>query len=163
MESSSVAARRSDAGLGRLFSELVRLETELWNAIELRLREDHGLPLARFEVMQVIAGRDGCRVQDIAGDLSITVGGASKLVDRIETAGHCRRRPHPQDRRSSLIALSPAGLRVLAAATASFEDELERLLGPALPGRRREQFEATLTRLRAAMRPTDTTQEEDLR
>jgi DNA-binding MarR family transcriptional regulator len=101
-----------------LFHELIRFEIELWDAVDARLRADCGLLLSRFEPMQVISRRAPCRVQDIADELSITVGGASKLVDRIQAAGHCRRRPHPDDRRSSLIELTPAGRQLFTAATA---------------------------------------------
>jgi DNA-binding MarR family transcriptional regulator len=135
----------------RLFSELVRLETELWGAVERRLRADHGLPLPSFEFMQAIARTSNCRVQDIATELSITVGGTSKLVDRIEAAGHCARRANPADRRSSIVELTPSGKRLLARATATVEDELRRRLGAALSDRSSAQLIRTLTRLRAAV------------
>jgi DNA-binding MarR family transcriptional regulator len=38
-----------------------------------------------------------CRVYDIAHELGITTGGTSKLVDRIEARGYCRRLPNPDD------------------------------------------------------------------
>ncbi len=135
----------------RLFSELVRLETELWGAVERRLRADHGLPLPNFEFMQVIARTPNCRVQDIATELSITVGGTSKIVDRIEAAGHCARRANPDDRRSSIVELTPAGKRLLARAAATVQDELSRRLGPALSDRSTAQLTRTLTRLRDAV------------
>jgi DNA-binding MarR family transcriptional regulator len=135
----------------RLFSELVRLETELCGVVERRLRADHGLPLAHFEFMRVIARTPNCRVQDIATELSITVGGTSKIVDRIEAAGHCARRANPDDRRSSIVELTPAGKRLLARAAGSVEDELRRRLGPALSDRSSAQFTRSLTRLRAAV------------
>ncbi len=137
--------------LTRLFSELVRLETELRGVVERRLRADHGLPLPHFEFMRVIAGTPDCRVQDIATGLSITVGGTSKIVDRIEAAGHCARRANPDDRRSSIVELTPAGKRLLARAAGTVEDELHRRLGPALSDRSSAQFTRTLTRLRAAV------------
>ena len=136
--------------LPQLFSELIRFETELWNAVDARLLADHDLPLSTFEPMQVIARRDACRVNDIAADLAITVGGTSKLVDRIEAAGLCRRRPNPGDRRSSLVELTVPGRRLLTEATATFEDELDRRLGSVVSPRALEQFGATLTRLRSA-------------
>lgn len=144
-----------DAGvtldLKHLFSELVRLEIELWNAVEARVRSEHGHPLGWYAVMQVVARRAACRVHDIAGDLSITVGGTSKLVDRIEAAGYCTRRANPGDRRSSLIVLTP-GQRMLAQLTATVERELAVRLGTALPGRSLAQLTKTLTRLRSAAR-----------
>jgi DNA-binding MarR family transcriptional regulator len=133
-----------------LFNELVRFETELWNAVDARLRAEHDLPLHRFEPMQIIERTPECRVYDIAETLSITTGGASKIVDSIESAGHAKRRPNPDDRRSSIIELTPAGKRLLAKATTTFEAELELRLGSALSDRAMRQFASALTALRAA-------------
>ena len=97
------------SALSRHFDNLVRFETELWTAVDQRLRIEHDLPLSRFEPMQIIDRLGSCRVFDIAEALAITVGGTSKLVDRIEAAGHCRRKSNPTDKRSSLIELTPEG------------------------------------------------------
>jgi len=140
------------ADLRRIFHDVIRFETELWNAVDGRLREEFDLPVARFEFMLFIADHPACRVHDIATEMSITVGGTSKLVDRIEDAGHCRRRPNPDDRRSSIIELTAAGKRVLAKAAAAFDEELERLLGDTVSERSLQQFGATLGMLRAAGR-----------
>jgi DNA-binding MarR family transcriptional regulator len=138
------------ADLKRLFSELIRFETELWNVIDARLCSEHDLPLSRFEPMQVIARRDACRVHDIAEELVITVGGASKLVDRIEASGLCRRRANPADGRSSVIELTTAGRNLLGEATETFEEELANRLGSAVSAQALRQFNETLTKLRAA-------------
>jgi MarR family transcriptional regulator, organic hydroperoxide resistance regulator len=133
-----------------LFNELIRFETELWNGVDVRLRAELDLPLSRLEPLQIIARHGSCRVYDIADELSITIGGASKIVDRIEAAGYCLRRPNPDDRRSSLIELTPNGRRILAKATILFEDELQARIGSAMPARSLRQFYSTLIRLRAA-------------
>jgi len=133
-----------------LFDQLIRFETELWNAVDARLRAEFDLPLSRLEPMQVIARRSSCRVYDIADELSITIGGTSKLVDRIEAAGYCARRANPDDRRSSIIELTAAGRRVLAKATKVFEEELRTRIGSAVPERSLRQFYATLVKLRSA-------------
>jgi MarR family transcriptional regulator, organic hydroperoxide resistance regulator len=138
-----------------LFGELIRFETEIWNAVDARLRADCDIPLHHFEPMQVMSRRSACRVQDIADELVITVGGTSKLVDRIEASGYCRRRPNPEDRRSSIVQLTAAGKRLLAKATTVFEDELETRLGAAVPERSLQQLAATLARLRAAGHSAD--------
>ena len=132
-----------------LFHELVRFETELWNAVDARLRTDCDLPMTWFEPMRVIADRPSCRVFDIADELSLTVGGTSKLVDRIEAAGHCVRRANPEDRRSSIIELTATGRRLLAEAREAFDDELRTRIGAEVPTHSLEQFYATLTRLRS--------------
>jgi DNA-binding MarR family transcriptional regulator len=133
-----------------LFNDLIRFEIELWNAVDARLKSEFGLPLAHFEPMSVIDRIPGCRVYDIASELGITTGGTSKLVDRIEASGYCRRLPNPDDRRSSLLELTDEGRRLLARAAAAFDEELQRRLGSALPERTLRQFASTLTRLRAA-------------
>jgi DNA-binding MarR family transcriptional regulator len=142
--------------LKALFSELIRFETELWNAIDARLRSEYDLPLNRFEPMQVIARRESCRVNDIAEELAITVGGASKLVDRIEACGHCRRRPNRNDGRSSIIELTTAGRELLYDATQTFEDELANRLRSGVSAQSLRQFSETLTKLRIANNSTNT-------
>ena len=100
--------------------------------------------------MRVIAQHPSCRVNDIAEELSITIGGTSKLVDRIEAAGYCVRRANPDDRRSSIIELTTRGKRVLAKAVKVFENELEQRIGSAVSARSLHQFYSTLIELRAA-------------
>ena len=136
--------------LRRLFDDLIRFEIQLWNAVDARLRSEFGLPLSHFEPMSVMDRLPGCRVYDIASELGITTGGTSKLVDRIEASGYCRRLPNPADRRSSLLELTPAGRRVLAEAGVAFDEELRRWLGEPLPERTLRQFATALARLRAA-------------
>jgi DNA-binding MarR family transcriptional regulator len=139
--------------LRQVFHDLVRFETELWNAVDERLRTELDLPLGWFEPMLVIDEIEGCRVHDIAEALSITVGGTSKLVDRIESAGLCERRPNPDDRRSSLITLTAAGEKRLAEAAIEFDAELARWL--AVPPSALDRFHAVLRRLRATGRALD--------
>jgi MarR family transcriptional regulator, organic hydroperoxide resistance regulator len=138
--------------LRELFNDLIRFEIELWDAVDARLKSEHDLPLTHFEPLSVIVGQPACRVYDIARELGITTGGTSKLVDRIEASGYCRRLPNPGDRRSSLLELTPKGERMLAEAGATFDDEIRRWLGTALPEPTLRQFAATLSRLRAAGR-----------
>lgn len=137
------------AELRQLFNDLVHFENELSEGVERRLRAECDLPLTHFEPMSVIYRLGPCRVYDIALELGITSGGASKLVDRIEANGHCQRRPNPGDRRSSLLELTPDGRALVVRAGAALDDELERRFG-ALPERTLRQFAAILARLRAA-------------
>lgn len=138
------------ADLTQLFSDLVRLEIELWDAVDRRLRAECGISMGAFDVMQVVARTPSCRVYDIARELSISVGGTSKAVDRIEAAGHLARRSNPDDRRSSIIELTPDGARVFARGGEAAENELRIRLGSALPERSLEHLSTLIARLRAA-------------
>ena len=136
--------------LSTLFHQLVQFQIELWDAVDSRLKAEHGLPLARFETLQAIEARGACRVFDIAEDLVVTMSGISKLVDRVEAAGYCRRRANPDDRRSSLIELTDDGRAVLEKADVTYQQELENRLGAVLPAAELRQLRGTLDKLRAA-------------
>jgi DNA-binding MarR family transcriptional regulator len=129
----------------------VRYETRLYNAVGDRLKGEHGLSMGQFEFLRVIGGRDDCRVNDLAQDIAITVGATSKAVDRLEAAGWVSRRPNPANRRSSLLALTPAGRRLLDAATPTVEAELRTWLADPLGASGLDQLAASLARLRQTM------------
>ena len=131
-----------------LFRDLVRLETALWNRVDARVHREHGLPLAWLEVMQVVSTTPGCRVLDVAEALFITVGGASKVVDKVQAGGWCRRLPNPSDGRSSLIELTESGESMLEAANMTFEDALDDYLGAAASTGELARLSNTLGRLR---------------
>lgn len=97
-------------------------------------------------------------VQDIARERSITVGGTSNVVDRIEASGYCVRGANPDDRRSSILKLTKSGRRVLARATKVFQEELDRRLGEPLTARELETLPRALTKLRRAGLKLDTTE-----
>jgi DNA-binding MarR family transcriptional regulator len=144
-----------DVDLAGLFHDLVRLETELWNRVEASVQHAHGVTLAWLEIMQVVDATDGCRVLDIAGELSITVGGASKVVDRVEAAGWCRRQPNPTDGRSNLIELTEPGEELLKAANVTFGRAISTYVGAAAPEVELAQLSVTLRRLRRHLMTPD--------
>ncbi len=134
--------------LTALFTDLVRLETRLYNVLDARLKAEHQLPLGQFEFMRFLATRETARVYDLAHQMAITVGATSKAVDRLEATGRCRRTANPHDRRSSLVALTPEGERILAAATPTVEEELQTWVGSVLPERSLEDLATMLSMLR---------------
>ena len=143
--------------LRAVFDDLIRFETVLWNDIDARLRAECGVPLGSFNLMMVIDAIAQCRVYDIAAALELTVGGTSQAVDRLEARGHCLRRPHPSDRRSSIVELTPAGETLLSQAGPVFDGQLERFLRAPLSARTLSQLAAALSTVRGASHtaPTD--------
>jgi DNA-binding MarR family transcriptional regulator len=131
-----------------LFSDLVRLETRLYNVLDTRLKTEHDLPLGQFEFLRFIASRGSARVYDLAHEMAITVGATSKAVDRLEASGRCRRTANPHDRRSSLVTLTPAGERILAEATPTVEAELQTWIGSVLPPEVLDKLAISLSMLR---------------
>lgn len=133
-----------------IFTDLVRVETRLYNAVNARLRAERGLGLGQFEFLEVIDRVPGCRVLDIVGELAITVGAVSKAVDRLVAAGWCLRVAHPRDRRSSVLRLTSEGEEQLAASRPVVESALAPLTG-AVPPDDLARVASTLATLRAAL------------
>jgi DNA-binding MarR family transcriptional regulator len=98
--------------------------------------------------MLIIDATPNCRVHDIAQAVAITVGGASQAVDRLESAGLCVRRANPSDRRSSLVELTPKGVKLLGIAAPVFDLELDRLLRAPLSGTALARMADALSTLR---------------
>lgn len=138
--------------LHSVFHELVYYQVELWEAVDTRLQEECALPLTWFEIMRLLDRKSGARVQDLAAAFSISVGGTSKVVDKLEAAGYCRRTPHPSDRRSSVIELTADGRELLGRAGRVFERELDARIGSVVPRESLEEFHRTLSALREAGR-----------
>lgn len=130
-------------------SDLVRLEIALWERVDTRLRHEHGLSLAFFESLYCLgqAGDGGLRVGELARALRVTVGGTSKLVDRIEAAGLLRRNAATDDRRASRLLLTDDGARVLGEAGATYEAEMATALDAALSADEQCAMHALVRRL----------------
>ena len=116
----------------QLFDHLVRCETRLYNALGERLKAAHGIAASQFEFLQYLERHPRCRVADLAANFAAGIGSSSKSVDRLEARGWVRRLPNPDDRRSSLLELTPSGRDLVRAAEKTFRAELTALLAPAI-------------------------------
>ncbi|ATG54042.1 MarR family transcriptional regulator [Brachybacterium ginsengisoli] len=127
------------------FDALVRTETELWNLVESDLRDAGAAGLGTLQSLRVLHRREGRgRVRDLCDELAITTGAASKLTDRLEGAGLIARAPHPEDRRSSLLQLTPEGEDVRVTG----EERARALIGQVIEPEDAASLEAVLERIR---------------
>jgi DNA-binding MarR family transcriptional regulator len=115
-----------------LFEDLVRIETQLWNELDLMLLQAHGVSLAWVFPLRVLARAPGSRVVDLAHDIGISPGGASKLVDRLVSAGLAARDVDAADRRTSRLTLTRQGRRITQACSRTSEEWLAARFGDAL-------------------------------
>jgi DNA-binding MarR family transcriptional regulator len=87
-------------------------------------------PLSWFELMRAVkrspTGRP--RMSELAEWLTLSRGGITKLVDRLEDAGYLARVTCSEDRRSLQAELTPAGERMLDEMREVYESVLERYL-----------------------------------
>ena len=133
------------------FADLVRCETRLYNALNDRLRERHGIVTSQFEALRYLRDHPGARVADLAAEFAIGIGATSKSIDRLEKRGWAVRQPNPSDRRSSLLALTDDGSQLVDAAEATFTDVLTELIGGALDRSSASAAAQALSELRAAL------------
>ncbi|MGW4212193.1 MarR family winged helix-turn-helix transcriptional regulator [Lentzea sp. NPDC004789] len=110
-----------------LFADLVRCETRLYNALNDRLRERHGIVTSQYEFLRFLRDHPESRVADLAAEFAVGIGATSKGVDRLERLGLVSRLPNPADRRSSLLVLTEEGVRLVDAAELTFTERLTEL------------------------------------
>jgi DNA-binding MarR family transcriptional regulator len=125
-------AREDDVDFDTVFTDLVRAETRLYNAVADRVRAAGGLGAGSFELLRHVRDHPGARVADLAAAFALGVGTTSKIVDRLEKQDWLERRPNPANRRSSLLALTPAGESALSQAEPAWQAAIQELLVGAL-------------------------------
>jgi MarR family multiple antibiotic resistance transcriptional regulator len=138
-------------GPARFFDDLVRCETRLYNAMNDRLREKHGIVATQFEFLRYLRDHSDSRVADVAASFAAGIGAISKGTDRLEDRGWIKRLPNPADRRSSLLALTPRGLQLVTEAERTFTDHTNELLSTTLTPAQLDAATDALSLLRSAL------------
>ena len=87
-------------------------------------------PLSWFELLRAIKTSESGspRMSDLADLLTLSRGGITKLVDRLESAGYLKRVTCATDRRSFQAELTPAGEKILDEMEVAYEIEVSRYL-----------------------------------
>ena len=136
---------------GRLLEVQSRLERRLGADLEARCN----LPHAWFEVLLRLGRSEDDRLTmgSLAEQMSLTTGGVTRLVDRMQAAGYVERVPCPTDRRVSYAALTDSGRAKLDEAAHVHGANL-RTVFAAFSDADRSRLDALLDRLREVSDPT---------
>lgn len=122
-----------------LFTALIHTEMGAWNAVESALSEaGNALTLGRFLVLRTVRDTPACRIQEVATSQGITLGAASRLVDRLHRDGLVHGTPCEHDRRAIILTVTEEGLAHLEKACMIVETEQERLFAPLSAAQREE-------------------------
>ena len=122
-----------------LFTALIHTEMGAWNAVESALSEaGNALTLGRLLVLRTVRDTPACRIQEVAASQGITLGAASRLVDRLHRDGLLHRTPCEHDRRATVLTVTDQGLAHLEEASMIVEKEQERLFAPLSTAQREE-------------------------
>lgn len=98
-----------------VWARLVRAQTKLLAAVDRDLKSA-GLPaLAWYDVLLELrrAGSQGLRPLELQDRLLLAQHNVSRLIDRLETAGHVSRRACPEDGRGFVVSLTTSGKALL--------------------------------------------------
>jgi len=143
-----------DASPIGVIGRISRLARELEQRLEPVYRE-HELDSGWYDVLATLR-RAGppyrLRPTEFTSALMLTSSGTTKRLDRLEQAGLIARDPDPDDRRGTLITLTPAGLRLLDTATEAHLDNEHRLLA-ALTDADRRRLADLLRKLQLGLPP----------
>jgi len=111
--------------------------------------ETSGLQGESFDVLASLR-RSGAPYQlsptELYREMMLTSGAMTNRIDRLEAAGLVARRPDPDDRRGTLVRLTPKGKTLIDAATSKHVANEERLLS-ALTVREQQQLTELLRKL----------------
>jgi DNA-binding MarR family transcriptional regulator len=104
--------------------------------VEARMRRDHGLTLARYDVLSGLDGAGGeLGLGDLATSIVLSPSGLSKLLDQMEAFDLIRRRPVPDDGRATFATITLKGRSLVREAHSSHLQVLQQLIGDALDDR----------------------------
>jgi DNA-binding MarR family transcriptional regulator len=141
---------RPQGVIGRLH----RLAAHLTDELQVVYRR-HGLGEGEFDVLATLR-RAGAPYERAPGELAqftmVTTGAMTKRIDRLERAGLVTRRRSAVDGRGRVVALTPAGTRLIDRAFTEHMHNERRLLDQLSPGEA-EQLEALLTTWLARVEP----------
>ncbi|MBJ7470990.1 MAG: winged helix-turn-helix transcriptional regulator, partial [Solirubrobacteraceae bacterium] len=94
---------------------LLQVQARTFDVIARELEARTGLPASWYEVLACLQGEadDGQRMNELADDLLISRGGATKLVARMEDAGLVERFTPKSDRRATYAKLTAKGIEAV--------------------------------------------------
>ena len=131
---------------------LIRTHTRLWDLVEAQMRRDHGLTMARYDVLahlDLAGGRLG--LSDLASSLLLSPSGLSKLLDRMEASGLVRRDPDPRDARAAFAAITPHGRSLARKARQGHHAFLQQTIGDILDDHDLADLTRVMSRLNASL------------
>src|SRR5688572_7000674 len=125
-----------------VIGQLIRFVKATYTLNRSAARRDVGLPSQQVQAAMHLALSGGLTVGELATELGVTPGWASRLADELVLAGHAVREQDPADRRVVRLRISPA----MEARCAQIYCERSAAVARALEGASPEDL-ATFTRL----------------
>jgi DNA-binding MarR family transcriptional regulator len=93
----------------------LRSSALLLRVLDAELRAEHGMTHRTYDALVQLSEAPDRRLhmKDLAAALVHSASGLTRIVDGLERSGYARREPDPDNRRSTLVVLTDAGLAAL--------------------------------------------------
>ncbi len=130
----------------------VRTHSRLWDELEAQMRKEHGLTMARYDVLAQLVNAGGrLGLSELASSIMLSQSGLSKLLDRMAVSGLVRRDPDPRDARSAFATVTRRGRSLAGEARQGHHELLQRVFGDALDDRDLADLGRIMKRLSASL------------
>ena len=132
-----------------LMGLLIEANGRLTRVLGTELERECGLPLSFYDVLIRIGRSPAGRLtmSELGGQILLTSGGVTRLVDRMVENGLVERQNCPTDRRTVYVALTPKGTEKLTETTTVHLEGLERHLMDPLDDADRQALRTALGKL----------------
>ena len=97
----------------------------------------------KLRALELLAERGGLRIGDLAAGMAVDETTATRLANRLEAMGAASREQAPDDRRATVVALTPDGERLAADAAERRREFVSEVLATLDPDERTELVRLT--------------------
>jgi len=87
-----------------------------------------GVNVTDMKCLDIITLKGSASPTELAEHTALSTGATTAMIDRLESAGLVLRRPHPRDRRGTIVVLSKEAIRKLPAMFASLAKAMDALV-----------------------------------
>jgi DNA-binding MarR family transcriptional regulator len=132
----------------RAWRGFMRVHRTVTDELARRLERAHDLPLLHYGVLITLVSAPGrrLRMSDLADQVLTSPSGMTRAVARLRQEGLVEREHDPDDQRSFLVSLTPAGVRRLREAQVTHHAAVRELLFGGLEGNDIERLAAIYER-----------------
>ncbi|MEM8795569.1 MAG: MarR family transcriptional regulator [Pseudomonadota bacterium] len=114
----------------RLWLRLLKAQKQIEGQVREFLRQSHDTTLPRFDVLAALyRTRDGMMMGALSGELKVSNGNVTGIVDRLVADDLVERVPVEGDRRAMKVRLTPEGRTTFETQAEAHEALIDRLLG----------------------------------
>lgn len=132
----------SEPAAVRLWLRLLTCSMIIEKRLRRRLSDEFETTLPRFDVLAALDRRaEGMTMGELSQALLVTGGNLTALVRQIEKQGHLKMRRDPNDRRSWLVNITPAGRENFRVVAAEHQHWIGEMFAGMLPDRSQHLYE----------------------